>query len=124
MFKVPRVREKKLAQYEKPRLNFPTNFRFITEIPIFQGNSKLELPDFWGDSFVPERNLLEKWGSLRGLMGEGRPEGLSRTEGESQPLRAGRTIYFPSANPERVTFEALKRRSGEFPRIGGILRRV
>ncbi len=60
------------------------------------------------DSLVPERDLPEKWGTLRG--GAGFDVSSAERKGKTSPLEAGRGEHSPPANPERVTSKALKRR--------------
>ena len=50
----------------------------------------LEFPGFMEKTVVHERDLLEKWGTHRGLMAEGRPKGSAERKGKAGLLEAGK----------------------------------
>jgi len=41
---------------------------------------------FWEKTVVPGHNMLEGWGTHRGLMAEGRPKGSAERNGKTSPL--------------------------------------
>jgi len=56
----------------------------------------VDFPHIFMEAIVPERNLMEQWGTLREQAGRGKPA----------LLEAGRGKHSPPASSERVTRES------------------